>query len=228
MVPVTVRRAVPALFFLAWLTATSAFGGCDYFKPADPEQPTNLDPIIPNYSNPTLTLQTIARGIMDKSQTNGQDVYMGAFAESSTIATNPGDGRGFHAFFDAQDLRENPTWDPAEDWDRGDEPRLYGGLVRLFSNNYEMTWEPYPPAGNEEGSLDDSLLHRKYRIVQLIRNANTGQITRSPVAVGAADLRFVRSARDANKWVIAIWDDFHTRDADSAMVTLGARRLQNQ
>ena len=227
MVPVTKRRAIPALLFLAWITAIAVLAGCNYFKPTDPEQPANLDPIIPDYSNPTLTLQTIARGIMDKSQTNGQDVYMGAFAESSLIATTPGDGRGFRAFFDPLDDRDDPNWDSRlDDWDRGDEPRVYSGLVRLYSYNYEMTWGPYREAGNESGSLDDSLVHRQYRIDAILRNTNSGAITRLPVAVGRASLNFVRSASTPNKWVVATWSDFRVPGPDS--ITFGKRRLDNK
>lgn len=226
MVPVTKRRAVPALLFLAWLTATGAFGGCDYFKPTDPEQPTSLDPIIPDYSNPTLTLQTIARGVMDKSQTNGQDVYMGAFAESSAIAVDS-DGRAFRAFFDLLDDRDDPNWNSnVDEWDRVDEPRAYSGLVRLYSYNYEMTWAPFREAGNESGSLDDSLVHRQYRIDALLRNTNSGAITRLPVAVGRASLNFVRSSRTPSKWVIATWSDFRVPGPDS--ITFGKRRLDNK
>jgi hypothetical protein len=224
---VTKRRAVPALLLLAWLTATGAFGTCDYFKPTEPELPADLDPIIPDYSNPTLALETIARGIEDKSLTNGQDVYMGAFADSGVAG---GDGRAFHAFFDPADLSlHQSTWDPARnDWNRELEPRVYGALVRLYSPPYEMTWKPYPPPGSESGSADDSLVHRQYEIVRVVRNGNT--TTRTPFVVGAATLHFVRSDRTPSKWVIATWQDFRMQGIEygTAITTYGKRRLENQ
>ena len=62
--------------------------------------------------------------------------------------------------------------------------------------------------------------------MQLVKSGTA--VDTLPVAVGAADLQFVKSARAANKWVIALWQDFHTVDADSARVTLGKRRLDTQ
>lgn len=221
MVPVNARPLAGCGILLgAWLSATGALGTCDFFKPAVPEPP-NRPPIIADYSSPTLALETLAKGIEDKSGSNGQDVYLGAFAES-TIA-NPGDGRSFHALFDVRDLLDRPSWDPNRIWNKDLERVMYSDLVRKFGNPYVMTWEPYEPAGNESGGTDDSLLHRKYRIMQVTPGGG-----RSPVAIGAADLHFVRSQAAANKWVIALWEDFHTVDLDSNQVTLGKRRLETQ
>ena len=212
------------LLIAAWLSATGAFGTCNFFKPADPESP-NRPPIIPDYSTPTATLQTLAKGMVDKNGSNGQDIYLSALAESTSDSRS--DGRAYHAFFDLRDLIERPSWDRNRDWDRDLERVMYADLVRKYTSPYEMTWEAYEWAGNESGTPDvDSLLHRKYKIVQVI---GTGEsITRSPVAIGAADLYFVKSPNAANRWVIARWQDFHTVDADSAQVTLGKRRLETQ
>ena len=198
-----------------WVLASM---GCD-------DTPTAARPrVIPDYSTPTLALETLAKGLEDKGATNGQDAYLGAFAES-TMAS--GDGRAFHAFFDNKDLREHPAWDPNRDWNKALESMMYSHLVRLFASEYDVTWEPYEPSGNETGTENDSLLHRKYRVVQLVRTGS--MITRSPVAVGAADLHFVRSVRAVGKkWVIATWQDYHTLDADSAQVSLGGRRLESR
>ena len=193
--------------------------------PGNSSNPTAPSPqIIPAYSAPTLTLETLAKGIEDKGQSNGQSVYLGAFAESTAV--NLGDGRAYHAFFDPRDLRDHPSWDPNRDWNKDLERVMYVDLARKFVNPYEMTWEPYEPNGNETGGPDDSLLHRKYTIVQLIQAGST--VTRSPVAIGAVDLYFVRSAAAANKWVIALWQDIHTWDRDSAKISLGTRRLETQ
>jgi hypothetical protein len=213
------RTARFCILLAAWISATGAIGTCDYFKPATPETP-NRPPIIADYSSPTLALETIAKGIEDKSTSNGQEVYMGAFADSSLTG---GDGRAFHAFFDPLDLRDHPSWDPNRDWNRDLERVLYSDLVRRYGNPYQMSWEPYEPAGNESGSGTDSLLHRKYRIMQVLPGG-----ARSPVAIGAADLYFVRSQITTSRWVMVHWQDYHTLDADSAQVTLGKRRLDTQ
>ena len=221
MGPVNVRRLAGCGILLgAWLSATGALGTCDFFRPAVPESPTRK-PLIPNYSTPDSTLRWLAKGIEDKSGSNGQDVYMGAFAES-TLA-NPGDRRAFYALFDVRDLLDQPNWDPNRIWNKDLERVMYSDLVRKFANPYVMTWELYAPPGNESGGTDDSLLHRKYRIMQVTAGGDS-----SPVAIGAADLHFVRSRDAANRWVIALWEDFHTRDPDSDQITLGKRRLETQ
>ena len=204
----------------AWLMAIGS-GPCAFFKPAEPERGGSGRPIPTDFSTPTAALGTLARGMEDKSG-NGQNVYLSALAESTEASS--GDGRGFHAFFDVRDMIEVPPHDP--DWTRELEPSVYNLLVQRYSLPFEMTWEPYEPAGNETGTVDDSLLHRKYRIVAVSSVGNT--ITRNTIAVGAADLSFVKSQRDLGKWVIATWQDFRAIGSDSALVTLGHRRLESR
>jgi hypothetical protein len=214
---VNARRLIRyGILVAAWLMAT-AMGPCAFFKPTEPETP-NRPPIHADYSTPTAALQTLARGMADKNQSNGQDVYMAALADSPAVGT--GDGRAFHALFDLRDLAEDP-W--PYDWTREFEPQLLRKLYLDHPSPFEMTWEQYAPAGNETGTADDSLLHRKYTVVQLISTGNT--VRRDPIAVGAADLYFVRSQRNTNNWVIAIWQDARI---DSGQVTLGKRRLETQ
>ncbi|HEY2953814.1 MAG TPA: hypothetical protein VGK89_01050 [Candidatus Eisenbacteria bacterium] len=217
-----VRRLRGCAWVLAvWLSATGAFGTCNFFKPAVPELP-NRAPIIGDYSTPTATLQTLARGLVDKNGSNGQEVYMGALAESTQ------DLRAFHAFFDLRDLNQRPTWDRNRDWNRDLESVLYSDLVRKYSHPYEMTWGPYEPGGDERSEGDgsrDSTLHRRYTVVQVIGTGSTA--TRSPLAVGAADLYFVKSAA-LNRWVIVRWQDYRAIDAGADTVTLGRRRLETQ
>ena len=204
----------------AWLLATGAVGGCPFFKPTEPEIP-NRPPIPTDYSIPTQTLATLARGMVDKTA-NGQTVYLSAFADSSAVSV--GDGRFYRAFFDPRDLIEAPPHDA--EWTKELEPYAFNYLVTKNSLPFEMTWEPYEPAGNETGGPDDSLLHRKYRIVAV--DQRTNNVTRTTLAVGAADLQFVKSKRDAGKWVIATWQDFRAIGADSALVTFGRYRLESR
>jgi len=200
--------------FRCWGAALLALplGGC-----SDSGGPTR-PPVVADYSSPTHALETLAQAIEDKGRTNGMDLYLGALAEST--AADPGDGRAYHAFFDSRDLLESPGWD--RDWDRSLERVVYADLTLKYPGPFDLTWEPYEPLGNETGTANDSLLHRKYRIVQLVRGV------RAPVAVGAAELYFVRSNRNVGRWVIARWQDYRTIDADSANITLGRRRLSTQ
>ena len=212
------RVARGAILLAAWLAATGAIGTCDYFRPATPEPPSR-PPVAANYSTPDLTLATLARGVEDKSTSNGLDVYMGAFAESLTTG---GDGSAFYAFFDPVDL-VGDNWDPnVHVWTRDNERLFYSKLVTIFTNPYEMTWEPYEPGGNDEIGTSEALLHRKYKILYVAPDG-----LRRPVAIGAADLHFVESPNGV-RWVLTRWQDYHTIDADSAEVTLGKRRLEMQ
>ena len=204
-------RHLRRLLLGLWVLAPAGCGDSLPFVPG----------IVADYSSPTATLLTIEKGIEDKGATNGQAVYLGAFADSLPVG---GDGRAFHAFFDPLDLATRPSWDPNRDWNKDLERVMYLDLAGKFVNPYEMSWEPYEPAGNDTGSDTDSLLHRKYRIRQLVGSAGM----RSPVAIGAVDLYFVRSTGTPNRWVIASWQDYRTLDADSAVITLGRRRLDTQ
>jgi hypothetical protein len=221
MGPVNRRNlARGGIVLAAWLVATGS-GPCAFFNPTAPESP-NRPPVRADYSTPENTLASLARGMADKNQSNGQDVYMGALADSSAVDVL--DGRAFHALFDTRDLLDHP-W--PYDWTREFEPQLLRDLYLKYASPFEMTWEPYEPGGNEEQNPNDALLHRKYTLVQLITNGNT--VRRDPIAIGAADLYFVRSQRNPANWVIAIWQDVRTADADSAQITsLGKRRLETQ
>jgi len=207
---------------LVWTTSTGAFGQCNFFKPAEPERP-HQTPIVPDYSSPTMTLQTIARGIADKNATNGQAVYVGALADSLPTGT---DGRAYHAFFDSTDLARHQSWDPNRDYNRTLEGTFYGDFVQLRTTPYEMTWEVFEPHGNDTGSASDSLLHRQYKVYQVISGS------RRLIAIGVADLYFVKSPAAVNRWVITRWQDFRSPDARPDIsqdeATLGSRRLDKQ
>jgi hypothetical protein len=216
---VSARRLIRCVVLLAaWLMATGAMGGCPFFQPTEPERP-NAPPIPTNYSDPDKTLETLALG-MEAKTGNGPNVYLSAFAESSAISV--GDGRGYHGFFDPLDLAQDPLRDP--DWNRELEPYVYNLLVQRYTLPFEMSWEPYQQGGNDVIGATESLLHRKYRIETVSRIGTT--LTRTTIAVGAADLTFVKSPRNGN-WVIAVWQDFHAIGED-AFVTLGLRRLNSR
>jgi len=212
------RRTALGLLIVTWLSATGALGTCSFFRPTQPEAPHG-NPIFADYSSPSQALKTLALGIEDKSRTNGQEVYVRAYAESALAQNNCGDCRAYHGFFDPRDLVIYTNWDRTSDWNRDLEGSFYALLVQHYVNPIEMSWQAYEPAGNESGSDVDSLLHRKYRVAQVAGSA------RVLIAAGAADLYFIKSPAVTNRWVIARWQDYHTADIDSAQATLGSLRL---
>jgi hypothetical protein len=220
----SLRRARgAALLALVWLMSTGLFGQCEFFKPTSPDRPTAKNPIFPDYTSPTLTLETLRLGIVDKNGSNGQDVYVRAFADSLPTGA---DGTNFIANFDVSDLDQSPRWDRGGVWSRGLEQAFYVSFVTLFSLPYEMTWEPYEANGNDSGTNSDSLLHRQYKIYSVASG------TKSLIATGVADLYFVKSPGTANRWAIRRWDDMISPDARPTQfpdeVSLGLRRLRTQ
>ncbi len=220
MAALTMKRAtVAGLLTLAWLATTGELGNCNFFKPVQPERPRG-SAIVGDYSSPTKTLETIARGIADKNSSNGQDVYTLSFADSLASCM---DCRAYHGFFDLADLNRVNTWDRNADWNRAREQAFYVSFIQLRTVPYLMRWEPYEPGGNETGSDRDSLLHRKYKVYQLTAGVD------SVIAIGVADLYFVKSTGAGNRWVIARWQDFvfpqANRDQFPDRETMGYRRL---
>jgi hypothetical protein len=197
------------LVLLAWLSATGALGNCNLFKPADP--PTGT-PVRPDYSTPDRTLATIAAGIADKDLTNGQEVYIRAFADSAK------DGSPFNVRFDPADLDAHPTWVRTNVWNRDQERSFYKFLVGRNPWPYQVTWERYEPNGNDT----DSLLHRKYSIDLIISGTKLRTFT------GAADIYFTRSASADSLWVIRHWQDSRIPENSTAIITLGFVRLDRR
>lgn len=205
------------------LVSALAMAGCDYFRPADPEAPSDQTAFLPNYSDPDSTLQTIALAIGDKGVTIGGVAYATAFAESvsasSTIA--------YHHFFWPEDVA---VWQsitgrpPPGDWGFALEQTFYTRFVRLRPDEYRMTWVPDPPNPDDRGA-NEATLHRRYLVTTHAINGNQTSVQ----AVGFADLRLERFP-DGN-WRITRWNDRRDPDADPndpEQVTLGRRRLNSQ
>lgn len=217
------RARGPALLALVWLMSTGLLGQCEFFKPTSPERPSDRSPIIPDYTSATRTLETMRLGVVDKNGTNGQDVYVRAFADSLPTGT---DGASYLANFALSDLDRYPRWDRGGVWSRALEQAFYVSFVQLRSLPYEMTWELYEANGNDSGTDSDSLLHRQYKIYQVASG------TKSLIAIGVANLHFVKSPGTANRWAIRRWDDMISPEARPTQfgdeVSLGSRRLATQ
>jgi hypothetical protein len=199
---------------------TTSLCGCDYFKPAQPEAPSNLHTFIPNYTDPDSTLSTIAKSIADKGITIGGSAYADAFANPATT----GSLGGYHQIFDHGDV---VSWEQASgrsapaDWGFDLEQSFYNRFVRLRPDRFVCTWALDPPNPDSGGTnLSQIKISRHYLIVS---QASDGQQT-SFLAIGFADLYMLRFPDGA--WRILLWKDRRDPDANSAdKVTLGFQRM---
>lgn len=192
-------------------------GGCNYFKPAQPEAPTNA-PFTPDYTTPEATLETISLAIHDKARTIGLTAYSQAFAESTSAATP-----AYHQFFWPPEAEAwEQLYHTAPVWVLTLEKNFYVRFVGLFPDSYDLLWEPdqnLPDTSNPTG--DVVYLHRHY----LVRRATEAGDEIGKVAVGFADLTLVRQG---DQWKITIWQDRIDPDADPNdpdQLTMGRRRL---
>lgn len=221
------RRSVPLLGLLAlvWLTATSGvFGGCTgLFRPATAERPPNGGIVVQNYSTEEAVLTTISAALAAKIY--GQTAYIGAFAESTGVAT-----RGFHAFHDpgsVQAWRQVTHREPPADWTQALELNFYADLVGLRATDaYSMQFEPDPTLLDEPGQ-DETTLHRHYT---LISNAEDGSRV-DTLAIGYADILLYRAS--AGRWAIFRWQDKidptqGVNPVNPDHLSMGARRLNTQ
>jgi hypothetical protein len=215
---VTVIRRGMSLLLLAGAFLAA---GCDLFRPATPEPPSGGG-IIPNYSSPSFTLQTIARAVEDKAVTNGQSVYIDAFADSSA-----GDGVGYHAFLDPVTearMRASNITIP-EDWDHGLEDTFYGKFVRRpqvpSQAKYIFQWTIDQTQGNDDSTATEATLHREYRVLAAVSETDVGTI-----AHGFVTMRFFKVT--ASRWAITRWQDREPSDYDPARgeVSMGERRVE--
>lgn len=212
------RPGLLAVLALAWLTSTGAVGACNLFRPAVPEA-GGVGRIVPtNYRDPDATLATLALAIEDKGRGNGQSVYLGGLADSTT------DGRAFHAFFDPAVLSRFQPGQIPPDWNLTYERNFYSNFARFRTGEYGVHWFPDDP-NPDQFEFDTATLHRKYEIYERIDGGDSLLI-----AIGFADLYFISHSGD---WVIARWQDrvdptrgANPRNPDE--VAYGFRRLERQ
>jgi hypothetical protein len=181
--------------------AALLLAGCNYFRPAQPEIPSNVAPSVPtDYSTPDATLQTLKLAIEDKSTTTGQTAYMGAFANPAA------DGQGFTATFDPLTVaRFNPT--PDTNWSFDREQLFYSNLSRVDGDfKFLFSW------GDFLGDRDvieptTATLYKSY-ILEATQNEGASYVHE---ARGNAEIHMVLIG---NKWKIVQWIDSEDPHAD--------------
>jgi hypothetical protein len=221
MATLTRSRAALALG-LGWLTLTSAlFGGCDgLFRPAVPEPPSNVTPIVIDRSDPDSTLATLARGLGAKGQNGGTEAYLGAFAD------DPQANRIYRSFFDPADsARFAQSGGTVQEWNRLREQTFYARLIQNVrpGDAFRMEW-----ARDQDHPIDDPLdqpeatIHRHYTL--FADSPTGGSII---IGIGYADLLFYKSSE--GQFLILRWMDRRDPVAnpqDEDQVTFGTRRLE--
>jgi hypothetical protein len=213
------RRFRAAAAVVAALAFALSLGGClGIFEPAKPENPTSGSSItVGNYTKPESCLYYMALGIAMKSST-GQDLYMGAFADSLAPVL---DKVGFHAAFDDEDWQAYDGLKPA-DWGYSQEKQFYGSLVALFPDDYRLVWSEDPENPHDQQILggDGLVAHRYYRLQALRQNDTLD------VALGYADLTFRYLAP---RWALVRWEDRVDHTVDRSVISsMGSRRLNAQ
>jgi len=198
----------------AVLVITLAGTGCDYFKPADPEPPSQTAVIIPNYRTPGTLLETMAKGIQDKGRTNGLAAYSGGLAET------------FQATFDAQTISrmEQQTVEIPEEWDLTREEAFYSKFVTLsiaLSSEYSFRWLVDQTQGEDVIEAESAILHKEYQAFAIAQSGESQYIAR-----GFVTLHFIRISAD--RWAITRWEDRELNGAniEQGEVSMGQRRLE--
>jgi len=193
--------------------------GCGLFKPASPQPPIFGSGIVGRYNLPDTTLNTLALGIADKAQTNGQSVYMAGFADSSV------DGVDFHAFFDPATVVRFTSGGhapPDLNWRTPYEQNFYVKFAQIQpSATYQFIWQVDSTSVIDDIQPTTALLHRKYRAFAALGD------TAISLARGYADLSFVKIGSD---WKIVRWQDREDPAAniDAGELSFGQRRLESQ
>jgi hypothetical protein len=200
------------------LLAATGIGGCGYFHPARPENPSNGEVVTIDLNSPDETLGTIKAAVEAKGLKSGDAAYRACFADSTAPATP-----AFHAFFAVENVnawisggRLMPT-----DWTLKNEATFYNvgplSLVNLRPEIYQMTWDP--TNDTDTFGTNFAILHRHYAILAIGQNGDVA----GTIARGYADISLVVSA--AGNWVIVQWAD---RVDDNPVYTWGQRRLESQ
>jgi len=200
---------------VAFLAGLVAAAGCNYFRPTEPETPTN-PPLRTNYGHPDSSLQSMNVGLADKS-TQGSGAYITALAESISTSTP-----AFHQLFWPEDV---VTWSGLVpgDWNASFEQRLYSYLIGLRPlDTYKLIWSDGRTTDNIDFIGGFAQIERRYRVVTYNSDGDS-----TILALGFADLTFYQDALD--RWVITLWVDKSDDDPDVPdRLTLGKRRLQAQ
>lgn len=208
---------IPALAL--FLVAILALPGCDFFRPARPDigdKENPLPSVHADYSTTEKTLETIQAAIEDKSATNGQSAYIGAFTDPAT------DGVGFTTTFDPNTLARFSAQDlPSTDWNLDREQFFYLNLARFTPFQYLFTWgTDFPLAPEDVEGATTATLYRSYRLMAKPPDRDT----LLSEAFGNAEIHLVLVD---NKWKIVKWIDSEDSRADfnANQVSFGYLRL---
>lgn len=184
------RRLIPlAILVLAWCASTGAFGGCNLFRPAVPEQSQGGDPVPIDYTDPDKVLETMRLGLEAKAHVNGLDAYLGA------LSTPSAGGVAFTATFDPAVLSAHPNHPTG--WAVEDERRFYSGFITLRQNPYSMVWSQNP-SRNDFIEAQHVILYRRYQVYA------SSDIGDERIAVGFADIDMVNNG---SRWFVTRWTD---------------------
>lgn len=183
------------------LLAVLALGGCDYFRPSQPEVGGDIVPPVPtDYSNPEATLTTVQLAIQDKSASTGTTAYAQAFANPVT------DGQGFTTTFDASTLARFTA--PDVNWNFEREQIFYSKLSQLDASfKFVFGWgHDFPRAPPDDIGTSAATVYRSYSL-----RATTDGSVYVYEAYGYAEIHL---ALLNNKWKIVTWIDFEFPQAD--------------
>ena len=219
-------RVRGALLACAGTLLVLGLAGCvGFFRPAQPEPPTNTG-FIPSYADPNQTLDALSGGIADKARSNGLSVYLGGLADPQR------DAHEFQATIDPAvvQLWEQSSGRTAPTWTLALEQNFYGYLVGLRSNDdYVMQWEEDPTQGDDVLNLaaGEATLHRKYTLLAISPDGSTART----IAIGYATLNFIKGG--AGHWVITQWQDrvdpkVGANPSNPDSLSMGRRRLDSQ
>jgi hypothetical protein len=192
---------------LVALAIALAGSGCGLFDTAQPEPPTSLGLLPPDFALPESTLITLERAIEGKNATN----YMLCFADT-LIET-----KGFHAAFDPADLLDYQTatgQPPPSDWVRPQETSFINQFFGSLSGTpvVYLLADPHPDCPCTSNLV---WVNRKFRVY-------VGPSTAAASSIGL-QLERVNAAGD---WKITYWED--RRDTTSSVQSYGTRRLRGR
>lgn len=191
------RRRTRAWSVIAILAGLAGAAGCDTFKPRRAQAPLG-PPITRSYAAPESTLDTMKRGVEDRTE-QGVNAYVDGLADSAT------DHRAFYADMDPaaqarwqQDNQKTPpdTW--TLDRERNFISRFMTSVITR--STCQMDWLPgrFP----DQPGPSEGLYFRKY--VVYTYSAETGEPD-DTLAIGYASLTFTQVS--AGRWAITRWRD---------------------
>ncbi len=207
------RRRVRARALAALLCGLAPLlaGGCNLFRPADPEPPAGGDVFIPDYSDPARVLTTLARALELKSE---QAAYADGLADSIYSADQP-----FSARHDPADIAEVPPGTPIPSrWDKNRERVFYSRVVVQRDTTLFMLFQ-FTPGLTDSLGANQQVLYRTYTMF-------VGAAAGDTIARGRADLRFVKLAGQG--WRLLHWVDRRDPSTNPNLRTFGWLRLVTQ